>query len=137
MSRPSFTRKIVNHPRLFLALVAVMGIGGLILKTLSGAAQETGAVQAGIFIALAIVAALYVGATHDDSEATGKAETKPDLDPEARGKPEPAAQTEGGAVSTPNAESAVESGSESESGSGSERESTSNAGSTLTEQGER
>ncbi|WP_136716780.1 hypothetical protein [Halorientalis salina] len=70
MSGASFTRTVANNPRAFLALVGVVGVGGLIMQVLAEYVPDSGAAQAGVFVAMALVAAVYVGSTHDD--ATGE-----------------------------------------------------------------
>ncbi|MFD1587964.1 hypothetical protein ACFR9U_13335 [Halorientalis brevis] len=69
MSGPSFTRTVANNPRLFLALVAVVGVGAVTMQAVAELVPDSGSLQAGVFVAMALVAAVYVGSTHEPPEA--------------------------------------------------------------------
>ena len=66
----SFTRTVANNPRAFLALVVFIGVGSVAMQVLAEYVPDSGALQAGMFVAMAMVAAVYVGSTHSD--ATGE-----------------------------------------------------------------
>jgi len=70
MSGASFTRTVANNPRAFLALVGFVGLGSVTMQVLAEYVPDSGSLQAGVFVAMALVAAVYVGSTH--SETTGQ-----------------------------------------------------------------
>jgi len=69
MSGPSFTRTVANNPRAFLVLVGLIGVGSITMQVLSEFVPDSGSLQAGVFVTMALVAAVYVGATHEPPEA--------------------------------------------------------------------
>ena len=69
MSGASFTRTVANNPRAFLTLVAVVGLGSVTMQVLAEYVPDSGSLQAGVFVTMALVAAVYVGATHEPPEA--------------------------------------------------------------------
>lgn len=69
MSGASFTRTVANNPRLFLVLVAAIGLGSVAMQVIAEYVPDSGSLQAGVFVAMALVAAVYVGTTHEEPEA--------------------------------------------------------------------
>ena len=67
MSDSPFTRTVVNNPRAFLALVGFVALGSLTIQALAEFVPDSGSLQAGMFVAMALVAAVYVGSTHSDA----------------------------------------------------------------------
>lgn len=66
MSGPSLTRIVSQNPRAFLVLVVAVGVGGFTMQLLGAFVPDSESLQAGVFLAMALVAAVYVGSTHDD-----------------------------------------------------------------------
>ena len=69
MNGPSFTRTVANNPRLFLALVAVVGVGAVTMQAVAEFVPDSGSLQVAVFVAMALVAAVYVGSTHEEQES--------------------------------------------------------------------
>jgi len=44
--------------------VAVVGLGSVTMQVLAEYVPDSGSLQAGVFVAMALVAAVYVGSTH-------------------------------------------------------------------------
>ncbi|WP_424017487.1 hypothetical protein ACOZ4N_16690 [Halorientalis pallida] len=57
-----------KHPKLFLTLLGVVGVGSGTILLLQELVPDSGAAQAGLVIAMFLVCAVYVGTTHEDSE---------------------------------------------------------------------
>lgn len=66
MGRSPFTRIAVNNPKLFLGLIATVAVGAAVMQALEAVAPNSGAARAGVFIVMAMAAAVYVGQTHDE-----------------------------------------------------------------------
>ncbi|MFB6178930.1 MAG: hypothetical protein ABEI77_04320 [Halorientalis sp.] len=69
MSGASFTRTVARNPRAFVALVGFIGLGAIAMRGLAEFVPDSGALQAGIFVAMALVAAVYVGSTHEEASS--------------------------------------------------------------------
>ena len=65
MALPSMTRVASKNPRLFLALIAAVGVCSAAIVALQELVPDSGAAQAGLVIVLFFVAAIYVGRTHE------------------------------------------------------------------------
>jgi predicted membrane channel-forming protein YqfA (hemolysin III family) len=63
---PSLTRIVRKNPRAFLILVAAVGLGGFVMQLLAATVPDSESLQAGVFLAMALAAAVYVGSTQED-----------------------------------------------------------------------
>ena len=68
MAFPSMTRVASKNPKLFLTLIAVVGVGSAAILALQEAVPDSGAAQTGVVIAMFLVCAVYVGTTHDEPD---------------------------------------------------------------------
>ncbi len=69
MAFPSMARVASKSPKLFLALIGVVGVGSAAILALQEAVPVSGAAQIGVVIAMFLVCAVYVGMTHEEPEA--------------------------------------------------------------------
>ena len=69
MALPTMTRVASKSPKLFLALIGVVGVGSAAILALQEAVPVSGAAQIGVVIAMFLVCAVYVGMTHEEPEA--------------------------------------------------------------------
>ncbi|AQL43107.1 hypothetical protein BV210_10440 [Halorientalis sp. IM1011] len=68
MAFPSITRVASKNPKLFLALIAVVGVCSAAILALQETAPDSGAARTGLVVVMFVVAAIYVGLTHEEPD---------------------------------------------------------------------
>jgi hypothetical protein len=69
MAFPSPIRLAAENPRRFLVLVAFVGICSALVLALQAAVPDSGSARTAIVLTMFLVAAVYVGSTHETLEA--------------------------------------------------------------------